>query len=151
MNSRRGTGAREIYSSVDQTNKVKTKRKKGLQFKNFHKFWLSSQNSCDFSRILKRGPKNKRFLSQKFYEINCKSSKITKMRAVNTNLGVLGLNLHSNSPEPVNFFGAQSSLGGGHSFRLGGTSSHLGGTAPECPPVAPGLSPLRFHIGLNLR
>ena len=40
----RGTGARKIYSSVDQTNKVKTE-KKDLQFKNFHKFWLSSQNS----------------------------------------------------------------------------------------------------------
>ena len=48
----RGTGAREIYSSADQTNKVKTK-KKGLQFKTFHKFCLSSQNYCDFSRILK--------------------------------------------------------------------------------------------------
>ena len=32
----RGRGTREIYSSVDQTNKVKTK-KKGLQFKNFLK------------------------------------------------------------------------------------------------------------------
>ena len=31
----RGTGARKIYSCVDQTNKVKTK-KKGLLFKNFH-------------------------------------------------------------------------------------------------------------------
>ena len=45
----------EIYSSVDQTTKVKTKKKKkkGLQFKNFYKFWFSSQNSCEFSRILK--------------------------------------------------------------------------------------------------
>ena len=32
----KSTGAREIYSGVDQTNKVKTK-KKGLLFKNFHK------------------------------------------------------------------------------------------------------------------
>ena len=106
-------GAREVYSSVDQTKKVKTK-KKGLQ-------------------------------SKEFYEIRCESTKITKKqfllansRAVNTNLGVLGLALHSSSPESVNFFGAQSSLGG-HNFRLGGTSSHLGGTSPECPPVAPGL------------
>ena len=68
------------------------------------------------------------------------SSKITKIWAVNTNLGVLGLDLHSSSPEPVNFFGAQSSLGGGHNFRLGGTSSHLGGHGPGMPPVAPGLS-----------
>ena len=48
----RGHGAREVYSSMDQTKKVKTK-KKGLQCKNFHKFWLSSQNSCDFPRIPK--------------------------------------------------------------------------------------------------
>ena len=49
-------GAREVYlcefESVDQTKKVKTK-KQGLRFKNFHKLWFSSQNSCDFPRILK--------------------------------------------------------------------------------------------------
>ena len=74
----RGTGAREIYSSVDQTNKVKTKKKvfsskistnsgnrlkilaifheflsedkkKDLQFNNFHKFWLSFQINLRFS------------------------------------------------------------------------------------------------------
>ena len=44
------------------------------------------------------------------------------MRAVNTNLGVLGLDLHSNSPEPVNFFGAQSSLGRGRIFVWGSTA-----------------------------
>ena len=32
----RGTGAREVYTSVDQTKNVKTK-KKGLQYKNLHK------------------------------------------------------------------------------------------------------------------
>ena len=69
----------------------------------------------------------KRSSSQKFYEIRCESTKITKIRAVHSNLGVSGLDLHSNSPKPVNFFGAQSSL-------EGGTSSHLGGTAPEFPP-----------------
>ena len=84
----RNTGAREIYSSVDQTKKVKTK-KKGLR--------------------------------PKFYEIWCESTKITKIRAVNTNLGVSGLDLHPNGPEPVNFFGAQSSLGGAQ-FSFGGHS-----------------------------
>ena len=102
----RGTEAREIYSSVNQTKKVKTK---------------------------------KRSSSQKFYEIRCESTKITKMRAVNPNLGVLGLNLHSNSPSLLTSSGHSPLLGGGHNFRLGGTSTHLGGTAPECPPVAPGL------------
>ena len=60
VNSRGPRGAREMYSSVYQPKKVKTK-KKGLQFKNFHKFWLSSQNSCDFLRILKGGESSSQF------------------------------------------------------------------------------------------
>ena len=52
--------------------------------------------------------------------------------AVSTNLGVLCLDLHSSSPEPVNFVGAQSSLGGCN-FCLRGHKQPIGGTAPECP------------------
>ena len=104
---------REVYSSVDQTKKEKTK---------------------------------KRSLPQKFYVVRCESSKITKRQfllanstAVNTNLGVLGLNLHSNSPKSVSFFGAQPSLGE-HKFCWGGAQAVIwGSTAPECPPVALGL------------
>ena len=44
-------GAREVYlrefKSVEQTKKVK---KKGLQFKNFHKLWFSSQNFTIFHK-----------------------------------------------------------------------------------------------------
>ena len=43
----------------------------------------------------------------------------------------LGLDLHSSSPEPGNFFGAQSSLGG--------AQFSFGGHGPGMPPVAPGL------------
>ena len=39
----------------------------------------------------------------------------------------LGIDLHSSSPEPINFFGAQSSLGGAQAVIWGGT-------APECLP-----------------
>ena len=46
--------------------------------------------------------------------------------AISTNLGVLGLDLHSSSPERVNFFR--------NSPRLGGTNSHLGGHGPGMPP-----------------
>ena len=60
-------------------------------------------------------------------------TKITKIRAVNTNSGVLGLDLHSNSPDPVNVFGAQSSLGG-HNFRLGGHKQSFGGARPRNAP-----------------
>ena len=72
-------------------------------------------------------------------DIRCESTKITEKhfllansRAVNTNLGVLRHDLHSNSLEPVNFFGAQSSLWGAQAVIWGGT-------APECSFVAPGL------------
>ena len=64
------------------------------------------------------------------YEIRCQSTKITKIPLANTNLG---LDLYSRGPEPVNFFGAQSSLGG-HNFCLGVTSSRLGGHGPGMPP-----------------
>ena len=73
----------------------------------------------------------KRSSFKMFYEIRCESTKITKLRAVSMNLGVSGLDLHSKIPEPVNFFGAQSSLGG-YNFRLGGHGLGM-------PPVAPGL------------
>ena len=76
----------------------------------------------------------KRSSFQKFYEIRLGSTKITKIRTVNTNLGVSGLDLHSNSLEPVHFFGAQSSLGGVE-FSFGGAQAVIwGGTAPKCAP-----------------
>ena len=63
------------------------------------------------------------------------------LRKKKNNLGVLGLDLHSSSPEPVNFFGAQSSLGGTQ-FSFGGEQAViLGGHGPGMPPVAPGLVP----------
>ena len=87
----------------------------------------------------KKEKKKKRFSSQKFYEIRCESTKITKLRAVNTSSGVLDLDLRSSSPEPVNFFGEQSSVGRGTIFVWGGTSSHLGGHGPEMLPQGAGL------------
>ena len=88
----------------------------------------------------------KRSSSQKFYEIRCESTKITKIRAVNTNLGVLVLDLHSNRPEPVNFFRAQSSLGG-HNFRLRRHKQSFGGARPRNTPrgAGPDLSLLFFR------
>ena len=133
-------GAREVYLCEFErgtrnlfqcgSNEQGEDQKKGIQFKNFHKFWSSSQNSCDFSRILKCRTTKKKSSFQKFYEIRCESTKIRKIRAVNTNLGVLGLDLHSNSPEPVNFFGAQSSLGGAQ-FSFGGHKQSFGGARPR--------------------
>ena len=67
--------------------------------------------------------KEKRSSSQKCHEIRGQSTKILKIPVTNTNLG---LNLHSSSPKSVNFFGAQSSLGG-HKQSLGG---HVPGMPP---------------------
>ena len=58
-------GAREIYSSVDQTNKVKT-NKKDLQFKKFHKSGYVSKFLRFFSKsyvkIKKKGLRSKSFM-----------------------------------------------------------------------------------------
>ena len=73
--------------------------------------------------------------SQEYHEIRCQPTKIMKISVANANLG---LDVHSSSPKPVNFFGAQSSLGG-TIFVWGAQAAIWGGRAPECPPVAPGL------------
>ena len=75
--------------------------------------------------------KFKRFFLPKTGDLQKKRSSSIK----NTNLD---LDLRSRSPEPVNFFGAQSSLGAQFSFG-GAQAVSWGGTAPVCPPVAPGL------------
>ena len=62
----------------------------------------------------------KKSSSQKRHEIRCQSTK-------NTNLG---LDLHSTSPEPVNFFGALSSLVGATIFVWGHKQS-FGGARPR--------------------
>ena len=57
---------------------------------------------------------------------------LANSRTISTNLRVLGLDLHSSSPEPVNFFEAQSSLGKAHAVIWEGHSYGM-------PPVVPGL------------
>ena len=57
---------------------------------------------------------------------------LLNFRAVNNNLGVLAVDLHSNSPEPINFFGAQ--------YSFGGTQAVIWGARPRNTPVAPGLA-----------
>ena len=83
----------------------------------------------------------KRSSSPKFYEIRCESTKTKKKqfllansKAISTILGVLGLDLHSSSPEPVNLFGAQSSLGA-HKKSVGGAWPR---NAPGMPPRGAG-------------
>ena len=55
---------------------------------------------------------------------------LTNSGVITSILGVSGLELHSSNTKPVNFFGAQLSLGGGTILTWGGHNSRLGGTAP---------------------
>ena len=71
-----------------------------------------------FHELLSEDKKKKEFRPKTFMKSG-ESTKITKIRAVDTNLGVLGLDLHFSSPESVNFFGAQFWLGGAQ-FYFGG-------------------------------
>ena len=50
---------------------------------------------------------------------------------------VSGLDLHSGSAEPINFFGAQSSLGGAQ-LLIGGTQAVIWGARPRMPPRGAG-------------
>ena len=153
---------------MDQTKKVfnakfdkiwSKDKKTGLHlnnYANFHKFWFSSQKKREFPRFLRWRPK-KRSSSQKLREFPQnlvwshnhiryllqnlqKTALLTNSGVITSILGVSGLQLHSSSTEPVNFFGAQSSLGVAL-FSFGGHKQWFGrGTALECPPVAPGLN-----------
>ena len=80
-------------------------------------------NSSVFSGRKQVISKKKTSPSQKRHKIWCQSTK-------NTNLD---LDLRSRSPDPVNFFGAQSSLGE-HNFRLAGHKHSVGGARPRYAP-----------------
>ena len=111
---------------MDQKKKMKTKKRKGLQFKNLLKFWfLSIFHEFRGEDLIKRSSVQK--FSQilvipKIAPFSIKSEVKTKKKgllfknfenseAISTILRVSGLNLNFGSPEPINFFGAQSSRG----------------------------------------
>ena len=99
-----------------------------------------------FHEFLSEDQKKKKGLCPKsFMRSWCKSTKITKIRAVNTNLGVSGLDLHSNSPKPVNFFGAQPSLGRAQVSFGGAQALSWGGHGPEMPPHGAGPETCRLR------
>ena len=145
----RGQGARKVYSSVDQTKKVKTKKK-------VFNTKISTNSGCRlkilaiFHELLSEEQKKKKkvFVPKLLWNsvwVHKNYAETVLMlansRAVNTILGVLGLDLHSSSPlaclflrGPVLAWGAQFSFGG---------------HGPGMPPVAPGLplSPLLWLRG----
>ena len=98
---------------------------------------------------MKTKKKKKRSLSQNFYEIRCEFTKLTKKQfllansmAVNTNLGVLSLDLHSKRPSLL-ILRSTVLVWGGHNFCLGGHKQSFGGHGPGITPVAPDLVRIR--------
>ena len=139
-------GAREIYPSLDQITKVRSKKSKGFSGRNrkFKRFFLPKTGDLQKKRsslklqgifrpkseIQTVFPAKNRCSPKKkgLHPKNVTKSDVSCQSTKNTNLD---LDLRSRSPEPVNFFGAQSSLGGG-------TSSQLGGHGPGMPPGGAG-------------
>ena len=76
----RGTGAREICCSVDQTNNVKTKRKRS-SIQKFPQILVIVSKFLRFftnSQVKTKKKKTKRSLSQKFYETRVSPQKLRK-------------------------------------------------------------------------
>ena len=132
MRIREGHGVTRNLFQCGANEQCEDQRKKVFSSK-ICGYWLKIL--AIFHKFLSEDKKKKKKRSsvQKFYETRCESTKITKIRAVNTNLGVSGLDLHSNSLEPLNFFGG-TALPWGALFSFGGCKLSFEGTAPECPP-----------------
>ena len=139
-------GAREIYPTLDQMNKVKSKNCMRFSGRNrkFKRFFRPKTRDlkkkglhCNFKGFSDQDRKFKRFFRPKTGDLKKKkrssSQKRRKIRCQYTKNTNLGLDLRSRSPEPVNFFGVQSSLGG-HNFRLGGHKQPVGGARPRYAP-----------------
>ena len=96
-----------------------------------------------FREFLGKDQKKKDFRSKSFMKSgeSTKTAKkqflLANSRAVNINLGVLGLDLHSSSPEPINFFGHSPRLGGAQ-FLFGGHKQSFGGARPRNAPRGAG-------------
>ena len=117
----RGTGAREIYPSLDQAKTGDLKKKNKVFTEILSDFPAEFKNSNAFS-----GPKQAISKKKKVFipRMSCKLRKYENF----------GLDLHSSSPNPVNFFGAPSSLGGAQ-FLFGGHKKSFGGARPRYAPT----------------
>ena len=120
----RGTRAWEIYPSLDQMKKVKTKESKGF-----------SGRKWEFKRFLqpKTGDlqKKKRSSSQK------SSFSPQNVRKYQWQTPIWASICTPAAPSLEISLGHSPRLGG-HNFCLGGTSSHLGGHGPGMPPRGAG-------------
>ena len=131
-------GAREVYS-CEFEKRTRNLSQSGLkeqgEDQRFKGIFRRNRKFKRFFRPKTGDFQKKRSLFQKCHEIRCQSTKTTKLLVANTNSG---LELHSSSPELVNFFGAQSSIGGVQFLFGGGRKQSFGGHGPGMPPCGAG-------------
>ena len=120
----RGTGAREIYPSLDQINKVKSNKSKGFSGRNrkIKRFFRPKTGDLQKEKT-KKGlhPKN-----------------VTKS-GVSPQKTVIWTSICTPEARSLLISSGHKPRLGGTIFVWGGTSSQLGGHGPGMPPVAPGL------------
>ena len=153
MNSR---GAREIYPSLDQINKVRSKTSKGFSGRNWKFKRFFRPKSGDLHKEKKRSslklqgvfrPKSE-FQAVFLAKTTCSPKKKKKKGLHPKNVTKSGVSPQKTliwtsicAPEATSLLisSGHSPRLGEHNFCLGGTSSQLGGHGRGLPPVAPGL------------
>ena len=116
----RGTGAREIYPSLDEINKVKSKKSKGF--------------SC-------RNRKFKRFFRPKTGDLQKKENVLHPQKTL------IWTSICAPEAPSLLISSGHCPRLGGHNFRLGGTSSQLGGHGPGMPPRGAESESWYLHFG----
>ena len=109
-----------MYPSLDEINKVRSKKSKGFFCRNRKFKRFVRPKTCDLRKKKKVFTEIARDFPAKIGNLSDFSGRVQVKKF------------------SVIFFGAQSSLGGGHNFRLGGTSSQLAGHGPGMPPRGAG-------------
>ena len=160
---KRGTGAREIYPSLDQINKVRSKKSKGFSGRNrkFKLFFRPKSGDLQKKRKKKVFTEIAKNFSAEIGNLSGFSGQKQVFSEKKKNKEKKGLH-----PKQVTKSGVSPQktliwtsictpeapsllISSGHSPRLGGVTVFVwgaqavswGSTAPICPPVAPGLCP----------
>ena len=146
----RGTGAREIYPSLDQINKVRSKDSKKFSCRNrkFKRFFRpktgdlqkkkkkKKRSSLKLQGISGRNRKFKRFFRPETDDLQKKKGlhpKNVLKSGVSPQKTPIWASICTPVAQSLLISSGHSPGLGGHNFCLGGTSSHLGGHGPGMP------------------
>ena len=119
----RGTGAREIYPSLDQINKVRSKKSKGFSGRN---------------RKFKRFFRPKTGYHQKKKKKKGLHSKNVTKSGVSPQKTLIWTSICAPEAPSLLISSGHSPRLGGHNFRLGGHKQSVGGHGPRMPPRGAG-------------